>query len=179
MLLGNNMLYSLTVDNQQLLRITSSSFEMDYQQGYALYNGQVTLNQGTRSLTSDQLYVYFDSKTKDTPDTPAETIQPHFQNIQSNDNNIKETNKIKEIKALGINTPVTYSEQLQKQEGKLSAKASIMKFSPKESLLTLEKQALIEQNGRRLTSELLHYNTKTEVAYTPKLKNQRTKVILG
>ena len=54
-----------------------------------------------------------------------------------------------------------------------------MKFTPSTNLVTLQDNASIIQNGKKLTSTLLHYNIKTEIAYSPKQKNQRNKLIIG
>jgi lipopolysaccharide transport protein LptA len=165
-----NISYGLESDNQKPLIIRAQSFEMDYINGYAVYNGEVTLNQGTRNLESDQLYIYFSKDSNKLKKTvPKDSELNNFEQA-----------KITAIKAVSNNKLVNYSEQLQNKVSNLMyAKAKIIQLEPQNNLLTLEKNASIEQNGRRLTSELLHYNIKNEVAYTPKVKNKRTKFTLG
>jgi lipopolysaccharide export system protein LptA len=58
------------------------------------------------------------------------------------------------------------------------AKADTMKFEAINNKIILEKNAIIEQNNRILTSELLYYDLKQEIAYMPKVNNQRSKIIL-
>lgn len=155
-------LAALPSDNNEKIVIKSQKFEIDYKQGYAVYYGDVHLKQGTRDLQSDKLYIY-------------------FENVNHTASNIK---TIKAVANDGQRRAV-YSEDLEKSldhkgnRGILSASAKVIELIPSKNLLSLKEDAVIEQNGRRLTSELLHYNFKTEVAYTPKLENKRTKVILG
>ena len=164
------MVFSLATDNEEPLIINAATFEVDYTSGYARYSGNVNLQQGSRTLNSDQLYVYFEQKSE------SKKIKSKI-----NPNNISNSshNQIKQIKAIGIDKLVHYSEKLQNDASMMQAEAKIITLVPEQNLLTLEQKALITQNNKQLTSELLHYNFKTEVAYSPKVKNKRTKLILG
>lgn len=155
-----NASYALESDNTKPIDIKADKFEIDYSKGEAFYSGHVNLIQGTRTLESDRIYIYF-----------------------YNNKNNKDNNTIKQIKAISsINSSqkfVTYSENLKNNNKKIYASAKIITYTPDKDLLTLEQQAIIKQDGRKLTSELLHYNTKTEVASMPKVENKRSKIILG
>lgn len=151
-------LSAYTKDNDQQLIIKSKQFKLNYKDGYAFYSGDVKLNQGSRELLSDKLYIYFDKKNS------------ALKNNQVN-------NKIKEIKAVG--NPVSYTESLDSINDRVMATANTIKLDPVTSILTLDGNANIKYSGKRLTSDLLHYNIKNEVAYAPKVENKRTKLILG
>lgn len=153
--------YASPSDNFKPVNISSDKFEIDYINGHAVYLGNVRLKQGSRFLEADSLYVYFHPNSDIKINNTAEN------------NNLK----IKEIKATG--SPAKYSEDLLAKEQKIQAQANIMKFTPSTNLVTLQDSATIMQNGKQLTSTLLHYNIKTETAYAPKQKNQRNKLILG
>lgn len=157
--------FAMLSDNQEPLEINSDKFELDYTNGYAVYNGNVKLRQGTRNLVADKIFIYFDKK----PKQPSENKTK--QNIDD------QNSQIQEIVAIG--GPVEYTETLKNENGLMYAHANIMRIRPDENLVTLQDNAQIKQNGRRLTSNLLHYNIKSEVAYAPKISNKRNKLILG
>ncbi len=150
--------YALPSDNLENITIKSDTFEIDYINGHAVYKGNVRFRQGTRELNANSLYVYFDSSSTDS---------------KSLSNNLS----IKEITAIG--EPTTYQEKLKAKQDIIQAQANIIKFTPKIDLVTLQDNAVIKQNGKILNSDLLHYNIKTEIAFSPKQENKRNKLIIG
>ena len=154
-------------NNNEPIVITADSFTLDYNSGYAVYTDHVAVNQANRELKSDNLFIYFDKKTSEQ--------QP------------QKTSKLKSLVAtmhdINKNKPVVYLEKNLQDSNLISlfASAGTIKYEPglNTNKLTLEKNAIIQQNNKKLMSELLYYDLKNEVAYMPKIKNQRSKIILG
>ncbi len=152
-------------NNDAPLVITADSFTLDYANGYAVYTDHVAVNQSNRQLKSDNLFIYFDKK--------------------ADNSSTQKDNKFKSIIATtkDLNNPVVFLERNINDSNSISlvATAGIIKYEPgvNTNKLTLEKNAIIQQNNKKLISELLYYDLKNEIAYMPKVKNQRSKIILG
>lgn len=156
------------VTTEDPITINSEGFTIDYANGYAVYSKNVVLNQSDKTLTSDNLYIYFEKNNKINKNT-------------------KNNSSIKTIIATSAdhNQPVVYKQNVTNKKTKnnsdknfMVAKADTMKFEAINNKIILEKNAIIEQNNRILTSELLYYDLKQEIAYMPKVNNQRSKIIL-
>lgn len=145
--------YALPSDNLENIIITSDKFEINYLSGHAVYKGNVELKQGSRKLNAHSLYVYFESNNQNTTKSTVDKAE-----------NLSHNLSIKEIEAIG--EPATYQEQLKTKQNIIQAQALIMKFTPRINLVTLQDNAIIKQDGKILTSDLLHYNIKTEIAYS-------------
>ena len=138
-------------DNNEPIVITADSFTLDYANGYAVYTNNVAVNRANKQLTSDNLFIYFNN---------AGTESAKFKSIVATSNK---------------NHIVRFTDN------NLLATSGIIKYEPSAdgNKITLEKNAIIEQNNKKLISELLYYDLKKEVAYMPKINNQRSKIILG
>ncbi|MBP9721664.1 MAG: lipopolysaccharide transport periplasmic protein LptA [Gammaproteobacteria bacterium] len=153
LVLITNYSYSITKNNTEPVVITADYFTIDYINGYALYSKKVHLTQATRSLSSDNIIVYFNKSNKN------DSVK-----LITASNNTKR--------------PVTYTEKSSKNQP-IVAMADIIKFDPVANKLIFEKNAHIEQNNRTLSSQLIYYDLEKETAYMPKINQQRTKLILG
>ncbi|TNF68012.1 MAG: hypothetical protein EP298_06460 [Gammaproteobacteria bacterium] len=59
------------------------------------------------------------------------------------------------------------------------AYSKIMQFQPKKNLLTLEKNAFVQQKNNSFSGEKITYNTQTEVVNVPKQDFQRATMIIS
>lgn len=138
--------------------ITSDSFILDYQQGYAVYSKNVDLSQVNKKLHADNLCFYFDKK------------QLPISN--------KASGQLRLITAFNNSrTPVIYTETHVNRP--IKAMADMIKFDPKSNKVIFEKNAFIEQNNKILSSELVYYDLTKEIVYMPKINKQRSKLLLG
>ncbi len=146
------------VEKFEKVVITSDSFVLDYQKGYAVYSKNVDLSQVNKKLHADNLCFYFDKK------------QLPISN--------KASGQLRLITAFNNSrTPVIYTETHVNRP--IKAMADMIKFDPISNKVIFEKNAFIEQNNKILSSELVYYDLKKEIVYMPKINKQRSKLLLG
>lgn len=175
-----NLSYSYGLDKtQNPIVINSGNFTIDYTNGYALYSKNVVLNQDDKNLQSDDLYIYFETDSKNKkinstqPNTSIKTIVATSKNQINPVVYTQKVNSKNNFKSKVKNNSKNSGQNI------MLAKAEIIKFNTVDNKIILEKNATIEQNNKTLTSELIHYDLKNEIAYMPKVNNQRSKIVLG
>lgn len=162
---GSNAINQNINNNKNYIEITSDNLHINYKQGYLVYKNNVKLNQENKHLLSDNIYI-------------------HFKNNSKNNNKITEIIAVNNFNRNNNQKPVEYIEQdIKNNQTKYSkytkATANKIKFDPNINKITLEGNAIIEQDNKILTSELLFYDIKKELAYMPKTNNTRTKIIVS
>jgi lipopolysaccharide export system protein LptA len=141
--------FSLESDKNEKIFIVADSGVYNYKTGVDIYEGNVKVDQGSSHITADRL-------------------------ITKRDNT---THKIKEAIAYGTGELAHYWTLPDKKDPEVHAKASIIKFYPAESKVTLEKNVFVTQGENSFKGELVHYNRNNQTITVPATANARAVIV--
>ena len=142
---------ALPGDADQPIHVEARQAEIDQQKRQFIYTGEVTVNQGTLSVTADRMVVEYEQR----------------------DN--KQT--ITRITATG--NPAVYSQQLEEDEGRVQANARKIVYHAKDEKIDLEGDARLTQQGNEMTGEIIKYDVVAGRVDASSGDNGRTSMILN
>lgn len=137
-------IYALPSDNKEKVYIIADTTNYNYKTGVTQYDGHVKVDQGTTHITADRL-------------------------ITKNNN----AHKMQEATAYGLTELAHYWTQPKQNEPEVHAHASIIRFYPSESNVTLEREVLVTQGENSFQGQLIHYNSIDQTITVPASKNGR------
>lgn len=139
---------ALPDDKTKPINIIADSSQYNYKTGIKIFEGHVTIIQGTTHLNADR--------------------------VITKDNN---QHKLNEVYAYGFKNRAHYWTIPKAGDPELHAKAQIIKFYPIESRVVLEKSVLVTQKDNRFTGDLLFYYMKDQKIIVPPTKGARAELV--
>jgi len=141
-------LFSLPSDDNQLIYVSSDSFNMNYPKGLATYQGHVIVDQGSRHLTANTLIIHRNNLTK----------------------------QIDKLTAYGA--PAVFKTLPEINGTWVHGHGDIIYFYPMTHELELIHHAYLTQNGNDFYGEKVTYNTLTQIVTSPDSKTGQSLMIL-
>lgn len=139
---------ALPEDKNKKIYITSKDCIYNYKKGTSLFQGNVTVDQGSTHLTADKL---------------------------STKNN--EQHKLREAIAYGITQYAHYWTLPKMGDPLVHANARIIKFYPMVSNVELQKDVLVTQGNNSFHGDLIHYNFNNQTITVPASKTGRAVLV--
>jgi lipopolysaccharide export system protein LptA len=144
----SSKMFALESDSKARIFIVADTTSYNYKLGTSLFEGHVTVDQGTTHLIADKLITH---------------------------NN--EQHKIQEVIAYGNNEPAHYWTTPKAGDKPVHATAGIIKFYPLDSNVTLEQNVIIKQGDNSFKGQLIHYNRDQETIIVPATKRGRAVLV--
>lgn len=139
---------ALPNDGKQLVHINSESCVYNYKTGTSVFKGNVRVDQGETHITADKLITKNNSE-----------------------------HKIQETIAYGIHQLAHYWTLPKMGDPEIHANASVIRFFPVASKVTLEKNVSVKQGSNSFQGQLIHYNLNDQVITVPPSKAGRAVLI--
>jgi len=140
--------FALPQDHLQTIRITADSSKYNYKTGVNEFAGHVKADQGSTHLTADRLVTKANHQ-----------------------------HKIQEIIAYGTSERAHYWTLPTADDKEMHAKASIIKYYPMQSNITLEQTVEVKQGENSFQGDLIHYNSIEQTITVPKLDKSHALII--
>jgi lipopolysaccharide export system protein LptA len=145
----SSLVAALENDNQQPLHVTADSSSFNYKTGTGLYEGNVSMIQGSAHLQADRVEIH---------------------------NNIH--HKVDRAIASGIHHDARYWSQLKPGEPLLHASAKTIWFYPIKSLLVLKGNAKVQHGKNIFQGPVLTWNTKDKIAVAPPSRTGHATIVI-
>ncbi|TAK77518.1 MAG: lipopolysaccharide transport periplasmic protein LptA [Gammaproteobacteria bacterium] len=140
--------FALPEDNKAKVYIAADHTVYNYKTGIKVFEGNVTVDQGSTHLTADRLI------TKD-----------------------NEQHQIKEAIAYGLQRPAHYWTLPNVGDPEVHSHALVMKYYPIEGKVVFEKKVIVTQGENSFQGELILYNMNDQIVTVPAAKNGRAVLV--
>lgn len=135
LLINANPSFSLPTDRENPVKIRADRAKLDQKKGLNVYQGAVTIDQGSTHLSGDTVYVFYDK-----------------------------ANQVTEVIALANSKHLAHYQTVPKPgQARFDAWALTIKFFPQAGMVLLIKQARARQGSRLVKGPLLTYNARTQL----------------
>lgn len=139
--------HALRTDREQALSFSADFFERDEQKGTITCSGNVIIRQGSMKITAEKVVIFDDEA---------------------------DNSKVAKIIATGI--PARYEQKPSEEQGLVVAQAKRLEYNVSGGTLHLIENALLQQEGTKLSGMRIDYDVKSSVVKAGGDKDQQERV---